>query len=452
MDLMSQTLLLGAAALLVLLNGFFVASEFAIVKVRPTRIHELREAGVRGAHTVATVIKNMDEYLSATQLGITTASLGLGWIGEPAFANLITPLFARFGGMKSVLAHSVSATIAFLIITFMHIVAGELAPKSIAIRRATRVALWTAAPLALFYRISYPFIWALNGAANMLLRVIGLPRAAETERAHSPEEVRLILSQSQQRGVLDRDERLMIERVFDFPDRIVRQIMVPSTEVVFIDVRRSVEENLEIARRHQHTRYPLCDGALDRVLGLVHVKDLFWKSRELGSRLDLMMVRRPVQFVPDTARVSSLLAELRDTRTHLALVVDEYGSTVGIVTLDNVISELVGKIHDEFDIGPEATLPDIRKLDDTRSLIRGRVLLEELQRELGIRIDDDENDTIGGHVMTLLGRAAVVGDEVRVANAYRVRVVGMRGRQITDLIIDRVDGAPPYGDESGQAS
>ena len=451
MDLFSQTLLLGAACLLVLLNGFFVASEFAIVKVRPTRIAELRKHHVRGAATAAGVIKKMDEYLSATQLGITVASLGLGWIGEPAFAELIQPLFVGFGAMQPVVAHSIAVTLAFIIITFLHIVVGELAPKSMAIRRAERVALWTAAPLVLFYRISYPFIWALNGAANALLRLIHLPPAAETERAHSPEEVRLILSQSQERGVLDVDERRMIERVFDFGDRTVRQIMVPSTEVVFIDVRRTIDENLEIARRHQHTRYPLCDGSLDRVLGLVHIKDLFWKSRELGSRLDIMMVRRPVQFVPDSARISSLLAELRDTRTHLAVVVDEYGSTVGIATLDNIMSELVGEIHDEFDIGPEAATPDIRKLDDNRALVRGRVLLEDLERELSIRIDDNENDTIGGHVMMLLGRSAVIGDEVRIASGYRVRVAGMRGLQITDLIIDRVEPPPPQ-DESGQVA
>jgi len=451
MDLFSQTLLLGAACLLVLLNGFFVASEFAIVKVRPTRIHVLTKKGVRGAATASSVIKQMNEYLSATQLGITVASLGLGWLGEPAFAGLIAPLFSRFGGMKTVLAHSIAATVAFLIITFLHIVVGELAPKAVAIQRAERVALWTAAPLALFYRVSYPFIWALNGAANAVLKLIRLPAVSEAEKAHSPEEVRLILKQSQERGIFDVDERKMIERVFDFGDRIVRQIMVPSTEVVFIDVRRSVEENLEIARRHQHTRYPLCDGSLDRVLGLVHIKDLFWKSRELGPRLDLMMVRRPVQFVPDSAHVSALLAELRDSRTHLAVVVDEYGSTVGVVTLDNVMSELVGEIHDEFDIGPEVTTPDIRKLDQNRALVRGRVLLGDLERELSIRVHDDENDTIGGHVMMLLGRSAVVGDEVRIANGYRVRVAGMRGLQITDLIIDRLEARPPQ-DESGEVS
>jgi CBS domain containing-hemolysin-like protein len=439
MDVFHQTLLVLAGILLVLLNGFFVASEFSIVKVRPTRLQELKERGVRGASTASGIVHQMDEYLSATQLGITVASLGLGWIGEPAFAGLIEPLFARFGEMQTVVAHSLAVTIAFLIITFLHIVIGELAPKSVAIQQAERMALWTAAPLAVFYRVSYPFIWALNGAAGLFLRLVGFAPVVEGGHAHSPEELRLILTQSQEKGVLDRDERLMLQRVFEFGNRTVRQIMVPSTEVVFFDIRKTVEENLETARRHQHTRYPLCDGNLDRVLGIVHVKELFWKHRELGARFDFTMMKRPVEFIPDSAPVRSLLAELRRTRTHLAMVVDEYGSTVGVVTLDNVISELVGDIRDEFDIGPEAAYADMRKMDDKRYLVRGRVLLEELDNELGITIDDEENDTIGGHVMMLLGRAAVIGDEVRVSSAYRVRVVGMKGLQITDLIVEKLD-------------
>lgn len=445
MDLFHQTLLILAGFSLVLLNGFFVAAEFSIVKVRPTRIQELKERGVRGAGTVAGIIKRTGEYLSATQLGVTVSSLGLGWVGEPAFADLIQPLFARFGEMKTVVAHSFAVTIAFLIITFLHIVIGELGPKSMAIQRAETLALWTATPLAAFYHVSYPFIWVLNKSANWFLKLVGFKPVTEAGHAHSAEELRLILTQSQEKGVLDRDERLMLERVFEFGDRTVRQIMVPSTEVVFFDVKKSVEENLEIARRHQHTRYPLCDGTLDRVLGIVHVKDLFWKHREFGARFDFTMMKRSVEFVPDSAPVSSLLAELRRTRTHLAMVVDEYGSTVGIVTLDNVMSELVGDIRDEFDIGPDAAYADIRKLDDKRYLVRGRVLLEELDNELGMGIDDEENDTIGGHVMMLLGRTAVIGDEVRVANAYRVRVVGMKGLQITDLIIEQLDLAGPSG-------
>ncbi len=437
MDTMQQVALLVIALILVLLNGFFVASEFSIVKVRVTRIQELARKGSARAVRAAKVIGKLDEYLSATQLGITLTSLGLGWIGEPAFAELFAPLFVSFGGLQPVLSHSLAATVAFLTITFLHIVLGELAPKSIAIQRPVPVVLWTAPPLALFYKVSYPFIWALNGTATLFLKAIGLPPVTESELVHSEEELRLILAQSNERGVLGRDERRMLERVFDFGDRNVRQVMVPSTDVVFLDVRRTSVENIEIAREHQHTRYPLCDRNLDRVLGIVHVKDLF-AQQDLGPDFDLSTVKRPAQFVPDSAPISSLLADLRRTRNHLAIVVDEYGSTVGIVTLDNVLGELVGDIRDEFDIEPEGTSSPVQKLEAGRYLVHGRVLLEELHYELGIELDDDENDTIGGHVMMRLGRTAVVGDEVDIGDEYRARVTGMKGFQITSLLIDKV--------------
>ncbi len=433
-----QLALLAFALILVLLNGFFVASEFSIVKVRVTRIQELAQKGSARAARAAKVIGKMDEYLSATQLGITLTSLGLGWVGEPAFAELFAPLFMRFGRLQPVLSHSLAATVAFLTITFLHIVLGELAPKSLAIQRAVPVVLWTSPPLALFYKISYPFIWALNGTATLLIRMIGLPPATGGELVHSEEELRLILAQSNERGVLNRDERRMLERVFDFGDRTVRQVMVPSTDVVFLDVRRNSVENIEIARKYQHTRYPLCDRNLDRVLGIVHVKDLFARS-DLGPDFDLTSVKRPAQFVPDSAPISSLLADLRRTRTHLAIVVDEYGSTVGIVTFDNILEELVGDIRDEFDIGPEATTLPVQRLEPGRYLVHGRVLLEELHYELGIEVDDEENDTIGGHVMMLLGRTAVVGDEVEIGNEYRARVTDMKGLQITSLLIEKIE-------------
>lgn len=437
MDTMHQAALLVIALILVLLNGFFVASEFSIVKVRVTRIQELAQKGSVRALKAASVIDKMDEYLSATQLGITLTSLGLGWIGEPAFAELFAPLFMNFGRLQPVLSHSLAATAAFLTITFLHIVLGELAPKSIAIQRAVPVVLWTSPPLALFYKLSFPFIWALNGTARLLLKAIGLPPVGETELVHSEEELRLILAQSDERGVLDQDERRMLERVFDFGDRTVRQVMVPSTEVVFLDVRRSFVENIQIARKFQHTRYPLCDRNLDRIIGIVHVKDLF-AQEDLGPDFDLNTVKRPAQFVPDSAPISSLLTDLRRTRTHLAIVVDEYGSTVGIVTFDNILEELVGDIRDEFDIEPDAAASPVQKIEPGRFIVHGRVILEELEYELGIELDDEENDTIGGHVMMRLGRTAVIGDEVTIGDHYRARVTGTKGFQITRLLIDKI--------------
>jgi len=436
MDVLTQFSFILIALSLVFLNGFFVASEFSIVKVRASRIQELNQQGKRGAGRAQTLLQSMDEYLSVTQLGITIASLALGWIGEPAFASLFEPILRNIGGLQPVLTHTLAAVSAFLLISFLHIVVGELAPKSLAIYRAESVILWIGRPLAWIYKISYPFTWALNGTANFLLRLMGLGPLSEVDLAHSEEELRLILANSHAHGILDRDERKMLERVFDFADRSVRQVMVPSTEVVFLDLQKSLDENLEIARKDRHTRYLLCDRTLDKVAGILHVKDLFWQYRQLGKNFNLTLVKRPVQFVPETKLIKTLLTEFRRNRTHLAVVVDEYGATIGIVTVEDILEELVGEIQDEFDL--EMPPQMIQSTGEHQYMIHGRALLVEVENSLGISIDDDENDTMGGHLMMLLGRTAEVGDELTVANQYRVHVVGMKGLQITDLVFEKL--------------
>lgn len=438
MDPLYQSLLILLGLSLVFLNGFFVAAEFSIVKVRDTRLQELVLQGSRRAQSARTLVAKMDEYLSATQLGITLASLGLGWVGEPAFASLFEPLFRGLGPSKSVMIHSLSALLAFLLITFLHIVLGELAPKSLAIQKAEPVVMWTARPLIGFYRLSYPFIWMLNGAANFFLRLVSTQPVAGLERAHSEEELRLIISRSRQQGILDRDQGRMLERVLDFADRSVRQVMVPSPEVVFLDIRKNLEENLALAREHEHTRYPLCDGSLDRVLGLIHVKELFWKHQQLGDRLDLQSLKRRIPFVPESKFVKALLAEFRQNRSHMGIVVDEYGTNIGMVTMEDILEELVGEIEDEFDVEMPSR---IRKMDDGRYMVQGRTLLEEVEKALGIEIDDEENDTIGGHVMMQLGRPAEIGDQVTLPGGYRVHVVATEGRQIMDLMFEKI--GPP---------
>ncbi|GAB4229101.1 MAG: hemolysin family protein [Acidobacteriota bacterium] len=430
-----QILLIGTAFLLVLLNGFFVASEFAIVKVRATRLEELERRGVGSARRAKTLVEHLDEYLSATQLGITVASLGLGWIGEPAFAELFAPLFSSLGGWEPVVTHSLAATAAFVLITFLHIVLGELAPKSLAIQKTDAVTLLCAVPLIWFYRFSYPFIWALNSTANAFLKLLGVRPATEAETSHSEEEIRLMLAQSSRMGIFDVEERRLLERVFEFGDRSVRQIMVPAGDVVFLDLEKSFEENLETARHSKHTRYPLCEGSLDRVVGIIHVKDMLWRYQELGPDFDLRMIKRPVHFVPETRLIKFLLPEFRRTRTHLAVVVDEFGSTVGIVTLEDVLEELVGEIQDEFDAETPPAM--IRRQGAGRYLVHGRTLIEDLERELGIQLEDEENDTIAGHVLTRLGRMARIGDEVELPGGYRARVIGMRHLQITDLAVEK---------------
>jgi CBS domain containing-hemolysin-like protein len=434
-----QALLILAAFAFVLLNSFFVAAEFAIVKVRATRIEELIRQGRRRARAAQRLVSSLDEYLSATQLGITLASLALGWIGEPAFAKLFAPLFVSTGLLEPIFAHTLAFAVAFLLITFLHIVLGELAPKSLAIQLPEPTVMAVASPLIFFYRISYPFIWALNGTANVFLRLIGIRPVSERESAHSEEELRLILAHSSQKGVLEEEERRMLERVFDFGDRSVRQVMVPAGEVNYLDVRDPLEENLRAALSHGHTRYPLCDGGLDHVIGIIHVKDLFWRHRELAPDFDLKSIARPVQFVPESKLLKSLLTELRRARTHLAVVVDEFGSTVGVVTLEDILEELVGEIQDEFD--GEAPPPMIQPKGEKVWLVNGRTLLEELEDEFGIRLDDEENDTIAGHVMMILGRTARVGDEVTVGGRFRVRVTAMRQHQITHLEFSELE--PP---------
>ena len=305
-----------------------------------------------------------------------------------------------------------------------------------AIQRPETVLLWSAVPLDVFYRILYPFTWALNGSATVFLRLLGIVPLSEADRAHSEEELRLILTDSQEKGVLDRDERRLLERVFDFGDRSVRQVMVPSVEVAFLNMQKSVEENLNHAREHKHTRYPLCDGSLDKVIGIVHVKDLFWKHRQMGQEFTLEAVIRPVRFVPDSKYIKFLLTEFRQARSHLAVVVNEHGATMGIVTLEDILEELVGEIQDEFDV--EMPPPMIQKIGEQQYAIHGRSLLRDIEQELSLLLDDEENDTIAGHVMMLLGRTAQVGDEVLVANRYQVRVVGTKGLQITDLLFDEL--------------
>lgn len=435
MDPSHQWVLISLAIFLVFLNGYFVAIEFAIVKVRRTRLQELIQKGQKRARTALRLVDDMDEYLSATQLGITLASLGLGWIGEPAFAALFEPAFASLGPFKIVMAHSLAIAAAFMLITFLHIVLGELAPKSLAIQQAEVVSVWGAPFLIGFYWLTYPLIWALNGTANSLLRVVGVPSISSGSKAHSQEELRMIVAHSHREGVIEGEAKKLLNKVLDFSNRSVRQVMVPSPEVIYLDVRNSLEENLELARRHRHTRFPVCDGSLEKVLGVVHTKDIFWTSREQEEDFQLSMAQRPVKFVPDTKPIKDLLTEFRKAHTHIAVSVDEFGSTVGIITMEDILEELVGEIQDEFD--PDAPGPEIRRLENG-FLIQGRTLLSALEKHLEISLQDEDNDTIAGHILMRLGRMAEVGDEVVVADRFKARVLGIRGFQITDLRFEEV--------------
>jgi CBS domain containing-hemolysin-like protein len=392
--------------LLVALNGFFVAAEFALVKVRPTQLEPLVDEGIRRAKLARHMLRHLDAYLSATQLGITLASLALGWIGEPAFAWIIHPLLTPFVGSNPPLLHSISVTMSFLVITVLHIVLGEQAPKTIAIRKAESAALLVAFPLYFFYKITYPVIWLLNQASNRLLKLIGVPPAAEGELVHDEEELRLLLSSSKD-SQLSTQKRELLDNIFELSHRVARQIMLPRQDVIYLSTERALAENLRLARRSGHTRFPLCEGDLDHVIGLIHIKDIFHRERPLTS---LTEVAREIAFVPETLELDRLLKRMRTERFHLAAVIDEYGGVSGIVTLEDVIEEIVGSIQDEFDV----ERPELVEKGEGVYQVSGGMLVEDLEEALGVEFSERDEDTIGGVVLSELGRNPAVGDRVEL--------------------------------------
>lgn len=394
------------AVVLVFLNGFFVAAEFALVKVRPTQIDPFVAQGQRRAEVARHMIRHLDAYLSATQLGITLASLALGWIGEPAFAWIIEPVVSRFVGDNPAVLHSVALTISFLVITILHIVLGELAPKSIAIRKSEGTTLVIALPLFLFYKITYPAIWLLNHTANALLRLLQIAPVSESEIAHDEEELRLLVSSSHA-SHLSLQKRELLDNIFELSHRVARQIMLPRQDVAYLSTTRPIAENLRLARRSGHTRFPLCEGDLDHVIGVIHIKDLFRRERPLVA---LQEVAREIAFVPETLELDRLLKRMRTERFHLAAVIDEYGGVSGVVTLEDVIEEIVGQINDEFDVEK----PELQKKEDGVYEVSGGMLIEDLEDELDLELSDRDEDTIGGLVLSELGRNPAVGDRIEL--------------------------------------
>jgi CBS domain containing-hemolysin-like protein len=418
-------LLLGL--LLVALNGFFVAAEFALAKVRPTQIESHAAAGSQRAKISTHMVTHLDAYLSATQLGITLASIALGWVGEPAFAWVLEPLVTRLPGASPALIHSISLTASFVTVSVLHIVFGELVPKSIAIRLPAGTTLWTSIPLYGFYWAMFPAIWLLNRTANGILRLVGVQPVGEHEMAHSEEELRLLLASSDA-AQLAREKRDLLSGVFELSDRFARQVMVPRGDVVFLSTDRPTAENLKLARESGHTRFPLCEGDLDKLVGLVHIKDLF-RAGEIPE--DLRQIARPVPFVPETTPLDKLMARMRAERLHLAAVVDEYGGVAGIVTLENVIEEIVGPIQDEFD----AEKPELVAKGDRVYQVSGAMLVVDLEDELGLEISDRDADTIGGVVLSELGRRPRVGDRAEVG-PLEFEVLEVQGNRIRALRLE----------------
>ncbi|WP_077247306.1 hemolysin family protein [Pseudobacillus wudalianchiensis] len=385
-------------AFLIALTGFFVATEFAIVKVRSTRIDQLAAEGRANTAAAKKVITNLDEYLSACQLGITVTALGLGWLGEPTVEHLLHPLFVRLDLAESVVS-VVSFLIAFSTVTFLHVVVGELAPKTIAIQKAEQVTLLAAKPMIVFYRLMYPFIKILNGSSTLLIKLFGFKPVSESEMAHTEEELRMILSESLKSGEINQSEYKYVNNIFEFDDRLAKEIMVPRTEVTAFDKSNTVEQCIEIAMEENYTRYPIADGDKDRIIGMVNMKEVLtdYIRDEKKKNVTIDHYIRPVIQVIESIAIHDLLVKMQKERIQMAILIDEYGGTAGLVTTEDILEEIVGEIRDEFD---QDETPMIKRINDQQLILDGKVLLSEVNDLFGLDIDEEDVDTVGGWILT----------------------------------------------------
>jgi CBS domain containing-hemolysin-like protein len=430
------------AALMVLANAFFVASEFAIVKIRPTRVKELASSGGRRARILASITRQLDKFLSANQLGITLASLALGWVGEPAFAELISPHMERLGRFSGIATHSLALGSSFVVITFLHAVLGELVPKAIALQKAELVALWAAAPLRIFAIITFPFIWALTSAANLFLKLMRLHPASGAEMLHSSDELRLVL----QHVELDPGARRLIDRVFDYTHRVARHVMTLRRDVVVLEEGRPWRENIEIALSNQYTRYPLVEPGTDKVLGYIHMKDMM-AALASGQEPKRMreLAREPIYCSEETPS-EWLRREFQRRRVHMSIVLGTGNSFVGVVTLEDLLEEFVGEIQDEQDVGE---LQPIVRGTEGRFEVDGRLTLDVAERELSVVLPamPPEIDTIGAYVQSHLTPPLRPGRSVELGG-FRFTAIEIRDGRIRRL---RGDPLPEdTGDESSE--
>ena len=435
-ELGSLWLRLLAVLVLVAANAFFVAAEFALVASRRTRIEAMIRKGDRRAAVVRKALQSLDRYISGTQLGITVASLGLGWIGKPALAGTIERLFAGLPSpLDAVATHSVAVGMAFAIITFLHIVLGELAPKALALLHPEQTSRWVAPPLIVFTIATNPFIWLLNGTANGILRLFGARPPTEHERVHSPEEIMMLVEQTRKTGSLGAQDARMIEGVFEFSEKSARDVMTPRTNMVALRATLSLAAAADQVAAAGRSRYPVYRESLDDIVGTVHAKDILRALRgpEHGDRT-LEAILRPPLFVPGTREVEDVLADMKRQKVHLAIVLDEYGGTAGLVTMEDLLEEIVGQIYDEYDRpdapsgGPSAGAPV--------PLVSGSAEISEINKTYGLQLDDTDYTTIGGVVFGQLGRLPKVGDCVELPGAT-FEVVEMEGRRVGKVKVER---------------
>jgi CBS domain containing-hemolysin-like protein len=405
---------------LLLVNAFFVAAEYAFVRVRGTQLQELIEVGSARARKAMRILLSLDSYISAIQLGVTFAALGIGLVGEPAVARVIEPALEPLGA--PVLVSVLSFLIAFTLVTYATVVLAELAPKYLALERALQLALWTAYPLDLFHSLMRPFINVVNGSAFGVLRLFGVRPGVEAQ-VHSAEELRMLVAASTKNGILQESERILVGNALDFAETLVRQVMVPRTEIVAIPDDSTVEGVVQLLRQSPFTRLPVYREDLDHIVGVVHVKDVVGA---VAARAVSELMRKPL-YLPETAHLDRALAQFRRERVQLAIVIDEFGGTAGLVTLEDVIEELVGEVQDEFD----REAPMLRE-ESGVYLINGLMTLPDVRERLGLDLADEPYDTVGGMIFGRLGRLAQVGDSVDV-EGYRFTVTAVAGRRVAQV-------------------
>lgn len=418
---------------LLLANGFFVASEFALVSVRQTRISQLANEGDKTAVITEKALKELDKYIAATQLGITIASIALGWVGEATLAKIIHPLFDALPYVSSTVAtHTVAVAIAFILITFLHVVIGELMPKSIALQYPEKTTLTVTRPLVFIAKIFTPFIFLLNGFGNWFLKLLKIPPAHPSHSVHSEEEINMIIDESYKGGVLNETENFILKNTLKFTDLIAKQIMVPRCNVVTIPVDISIDDMEKILLENQYSRYPVHNGNFDNIIGILHVKDLYpHGGREENFNLEKIL-RKPL-LVPETMTTDVLLKSFKENKTEIAIVMDEFGGMSGIISLEDVLEEILGDVQDEFDDEEK----DFRQISESKFIVNGLYRIEEFFEYFNIQKEEDEVDTLGGYVQKTLGCIAKQGDEINIDN-LKIKVIEIEDRRIKKLLVEKI--------------
>ena len=433
-DIVGLTIRLAAFVALIAATAFFVATEFAIVKVRTTKIDQLVAEGNKKAIRARKVISNLDEYLSACQLGITITSLGLGWLGEPTFELILHPLFELLG-LSGNVTSVLSFIVAFSFVTFVHVVVGELVPKTLAIHKAEELTLNLSGAIITFHNVMYIFIRALNSSARVIAGLFGFKTISENEVAHSEEELRIILSDSYKGGEINHSEYEYVNSIFEFSERIAKEIMVPRTEITSIDKDQTIREVFELMGIEQYTRYPIIDGDKDHVIGLINMKHLLTAYIKDPSNGDKKVEEymQPVIRVIETIQISELLLKIQNERIHMAILMDEYGGTSGLVTIEDIIEEIIGDIQDEFD---EDEIPEVQEISKDHYIFDSKMLLQEINDILGTDIEDDDIDTIGGWFMTQ--RFDVEEGDIITEQGYQFKVTELDGHHILYLEVTKL--------------